>query len=461
MNTEDYRTEHDALGEVRVPADVLWGAQTQRAVDNFPISGRGFPRSFIRALARVKQHAAETNVRLGELDEARGEAIAAAAREVLEGKHDGQFPVDVYQTGSGTSTNMNMNEVLAHVANAKLHTIEDGEKGVHPNDHVNRGQSSNDAIPTAMHLAVLESVESMLLPSLDLLRRALGEKAQEFADIAKVGRTHLMDAVPLTLGQEFSGYTAQIAGAERRIRQAREALFELPLGGTAVGTGLNAHPEFAGDVIAALAEESGLPLREAANHFEAQGARDAAVEFSAAMKTVAVSLMKIANDLRWMSSGPRAGLAELLLPEVQPGSSIMPGKINPVIPEAVAMVCARVIGNDATVTVAGQSGNFELNVMIPVIAVCLLESAELLANAARVFATRCVSGIRADADGLRRHVRRSLMLVTALVPAIGYEAAAGIAQEAYRSGKTVREVALERSGLEEQQLERLLGGAGG
>ncbi len=456
MIPKEWRTERDALGEVRIPGDVLWGAQTQRAVENFRISGRGFPRAFILALARIKLNACEANAELAVLDRDIADAIKSAAWEVINGRHGEQFPVDVYQTGSGTSTNMNMNEVLAHRATQLLREQGENARTVHPNDHVNAGQSSNDVIPTAMHLAALTSIDDMLLPAMAKLYAALLEKTDEFADVVKVGRTHLMDAAPLTMGQEFSGYAAQVEKGIRRIRQAREALLELPLGGTAVGTGLNAHPDFARRVIAALAIQTGLPLREAENHFEAQAARDAAVEASASLKTVAVSLMKIANDIRWMSSGPRAGLDELSLPALQPGSSIMPGKVNPVIPEALAMVCARVMGNDVTVTIAGQSGNFELNVMIPLITVTLLESVELLANAVVAFATRCIAGIEVRRDQLRQQAERNLMTVTALVPAIGHEAAVAIAQEAERSGRDILDVARERSGLGEEELDQLL-----
>ena len=455
-NPRQFRIAHDALGEIRVPAEALWGAQTQRAIGNFPVSGRPMPRSVIRTLAMIKLCAAEINTELGELDRDIAEPIKAAAREVIHGKHDDQFPVDIYQTGSGTSTNMNMNEVLSRRARQ---LIGDERRVIHPNDHVNRGQSSNDVMPTAMHLAVLESVDSMLLPALMTLQETLDEKAAAFRDIRKVGRTHLMDAVPLSLGDAFGGYAAQVGHAIARVRQAREDLLDLPLGGTAVGTGLNAHPDFARKTIAALAAETDLPLRETGNHFEAQGARDAAVQFSGTVKTAAVSLMKISNDLRWMSSGPRAGLAEIRLPEVQPGSSIMPGKINPVIPEAVTMVCARVIGNDASITVAGQSGNFELNVMIPLITVALLESVELMANAAQVLASRCVQGIEANTEHLAEQLERSLMSVTALAPEIGYDRASAIAQEAHRSGRNIREVAYERSGLDNETVDRLLGPA--
>lgn len=453
-NPEQFRIAYDALGEIRVPADALWGAQTQRALGNFPISGRPMPRSIIRTLAMIKLCAAEVNTELGEIDRDIAEPIKTAAREVMDGRHDDQFPVDIYQTGSGTSTNMNMNEVLARRARLLLG---DEQLVIHPNDHVNRGQSSNDVMPTAMHIAVLESVDAMLMPALMTLQETLNEKAAAFRDVRKVGRTHLMDAVPLSLGDEFGGYAAQVGHALARIRQAREDLLDLPLGGTAVGTGLNAHPDFARRTIAALAAETDLSLREAGNHFEAQAARDAAVQLSGTLKTAAVSFMKISNDLRWMASGPRAGLAEIRLPEVQPGSSIMPGKINPVIPEAVAMVCARVIGNDTSVTVAGQSGNFELNVMIPLITVALLESVELMANAAQILAARCIQGIEANTEHLAQQLERSLMSVTALAPDIGYDRASAIAQEAHRSGRSIRDVAHERSGLDDETVDRLLG----
>ncbi|MDT8323332.1 MAG: class II fumarate hydratase [Bacteroidota bacterium] len=452
-----WRSEHDALGEIRIPADALWGTQTQRAVENFPISGRGFPTAFLHALARIKLCAAEANIELAVLDRARGEAIKSAALEVAEGKHDAQFPVDIYQTGSGTSTHMNMNEVLARRATQLLRAEGEADLDVHPNDHVNAGQSSNDVMPTAMHLAVLLETDGMLLPSMETLHQALREKAKALAGIVKVGRTHLMDAAPLTIGQEFSGYATQVEKGMRRIRHAREAMLELPLGGTAVGTGLNAHPDFARTVIEGLALQTELPLREAENHFEAQGARDAAVEYSAAQKSVAVSLMKISNDIRWMASGPHAGLAEIRLPALQPGSSIMPGKINPVIPEAVGMVCARVMGNDMTMTVAGQSGNFELNVMLPLMTVTLMESTTLLGQAARVFAENCIRGMEVNRDRLRQLADHNLMTVTALVPSIGYDAAAAIAEEARRSGRSIRELAREQAGLSDEDLNRLLG----
>ncbi|MFA6232693.1 MAG: class II fumarate hydratase [Bacteroidota bacterium] len=457
MIPKEWRTEHDALGEVQIPSSAHWGPQTQRAVENFRISGRGFPRSFILALARIKLYACEANAELAVLDREIAEAIKTAALEVINGVYDDQFPVDVYQTGSGTSTNMNMNEVLAHRATQLLRERGDFARVVHPNDHVNAGQSSNDVIPTAMHLATLTSIDGMLLPAMVKLHAALLEKSEAFADVVKVGRTHLMDAAPLTMGQEFSGYAAQVGKGIHRIRQAREALLELPLGGTAVGTGLNAHPDFAKRVIASLAQQTELPLREAANHFEAQAARDAAVEVSAALKTVSVSLMKIANDIRWMSSGPRAGLGEIHIPALQPGSSIMPGKVNPVLPEALAMVCARVMGNDVTVTIAGQSGNFELNVMMPLIVITLLESTDLLANAVLAFTTHCISGIEVRHEHLRQQAERNLMTVTALVPAIGHEAASAIVREAERSGRSIRDVALELSSLDEAELDHLLG----
>lgn len=452
-----WRSEHDGLGEIRIPADALWGTQTQRAVENFPISGSGFPMPFLRTLAEIKLCAAEANIELAVLDRARGDAIKSAALEVIEGKHDDQFPVDVYQTGSGTSTNMNMNEVLARRATQLLREQGAGDKEVHPNDHVNAGQSSNDVMPTAMHIAILQQVDGTLLPAMDTLHRALREKAKAFGGIVKVGRTHLMDAAPLTMGQEFGGYATQVDKGMRRVRDARAALLELPLGGTAVGTGLNAHPDFARTVIEALAERTGMSLREADNHFEAQAAHDAMVGFSSAVKTAAVALMKITHDIRWMASGPHAGLGEIRIPALQPGSSIMPGKINPVIPEAVAMACARVMGNDVTMTVAGQSGNFELNVMIPLMTVTLFESVTLLGNSSRIFAERCVAGIEVDREQLRKLTDRNLMTVTALVPAIGYDRAVALVKEAQSSGRSIREVARAEDGLTDEDLNRLLG----
>jgi Fumarase len=441
-----FRIEHDTLGEVRVPRDALYGAQTQRAVENFPISELRFQRPFLKALGMIKAAAAIVNGQLGELPQQTAEAIARAAFQVADGLHDDQFVVDVFQTGSGTSTNMNANEVIARLA---------GE-GVHPNDHVNRSQSSNDVIPTAIHISAAVELAENLQPAIAALRQALDAKSESFHDIIKIGRTHLQDAVPMRLGQEFSGYARQVELAEERINAASEGLLELPLGGTAVGTGLNAHPLFAVEVIALLAQKIGLPFRKAANHFEAQGARDAIVFLSGALRTYAVSLTKIANDIRWLGSGPRCGLGELRLPAVQPGSSIMPGKVNPVIVESTLMVCAQVIGYDAAITWCCAGGNFELNAMMPVMAWDLLESIRILASATRNFTTRCIAGLQADRDRAASSVERSLALVTALVPEIGYEKAAAIAKEAWETGRTVREVAKEHSGLPAEKLNRLL-----
>ncbi len=450
------RVEKDSLGSKEVPADALYGIQTLRAVENFPVSGWRFPRSFVRALALIKKCAAQANLDLGAIDKKTGEAVRQAAAEAAEGKWDGQFPVDIFQTGSGTSTNMNANEVIANRAIEIL----GGEKGtkslVHPNDHVNKGQSSNDVIPTALHVAALETLARDVIPALEVLRRALEEKAKAFDGILKIGRTHLQDAVPMRLGQEFGGYASQIAHGIQRLKNCQPHLAEVALGGTAVGTGLNADPKFIEKVIKNLRSETGLPFVGAPSRFEALAARDAAVETSGALKTVAVSLMKIANDLRWLSSGPRCGIGEIELPSLQPGSSIMPGKVNPVIPEAVAMVAAQVIGADAAITVGGQSGNFELNVMIPVIAHNLLSSMVLMANVARLFAETCVKGIQANRKVAEGFIEKSLAMCTALAPKIGYDKAAEIAKEAYATGKTVRQVALEKKVLSEKELIALL-----
>ena len=443
---DNSRIEADSMGEMRVPLDALYGAQTARAVENFPISGLRFSRAFIRALGLIKKHAALTNQDFG-LDAGLASAIAQAAQEVADGKHDAQFVVDIFQTGSGTSTNMNANEVIAHRASQLL-----GGKGVHPNDHVNRSQSSNDVIPTAIHIAALELIERGLIPALQELHAELARKSEEFSEVIKIGRTHLQDATPLTLGQEFSGYASQIEHGIVRLRNVVPHVGELALGGTAVGTGLNAPAEFAGRVIQRLAKETGLQLREAANHFEAQAARDACVEASGALKTVAVCLIKIANDVRHLGSG----LGELKLPTTQPGSSIMPGKVNPVMSEMVMQVGAQVIGNDAAITFAGASGNFELNTMMPVIAHNLLQSIELLTTAACVFSQRCVAGLDADRQKCSDNVERSLALCTALVPKIGYDRAAQIAKAAHESNRTIREVAREMSGLDEATLDALL-----
>jgi fumarate hydratase, class II len=441
---EDFRVERDTMGNMRVPAGALYGPQTARAVENFPISGLRMPRAFIRALGLLKSAAARVNGRLGELPAAVARAVEAAAERVASGEFDSEFVVDVFQTGSGTSTNMNANEVIGRLANA------------HANDHVNRGQSSNDAIPAAIHIAAAEQVERELLPSMHLLRNAFEAKAAEFAGIIKIGRTHLQDAVPMRLGQEFSGYARQVELSIERVRAAMPGIYELALGGTAVGTGLNAHPEFASGVIEEISRRTGLPFREAANHFEAQGARDAAVFLSAALRSYAVSLTKVANDIRWLGSGPRCGIGELKLPAVQPGSSIMPGKVNPVIAESVLMVCAQVVGYDATIAWCGAAGNLELNVMMPVMAYDLLESVRMLAASGRNFTERLIAGLEADAARAGSFVEQSLAMGTALVPEIGYERAAALVKDAYSSGRTIREVARERSGIPEERLAGLL-----
>ncbi|WP_273842088.1 class II fumarate hydratase [Rubrobacter calidifluminis] len=450
-----FRIERDSMGEVKVPEDALYGAQTQRAKENFPISDLRFPRRFIQALGAIKLEAANVNHELGLLDGRIKDAIVAAAEEVVEGRLDDQFVLDVFQTGSGTSTNMNANEVISNRAIEIL----GGERGsrdpVHPNDHVNKGQSSNDVIPTAIHLSALLAVNEDLIPALEGLQRALEEKAREFDDVVKTGRTHLQDATPIRLGQEFQGYAGQIERGIERVRKAAEGLSEVALGGTAVGTGVNTHPEFASRVCERLSRRFGIEIRETGNHFQAQSAMDAAVFASGAMKTVAASLMKISNDIRWMGCGPRAGFAEIALPELQPGSSIMPGKVNPVIAESVTMVCAQVYGDDATIALAGQSGNFELNVMLPVIAHNLLEEITLLANASANLTTRCVTGIKATERGPEL-VEKGLMLATALAPEIGYDKAAEIAKEAYRTGKTIRELAREKTDLSEERIAELL-----
>jgi fumarate hydratase, class II len=446
------RIERDSLGEIAVPADALYGAQTQRAVENFPISGRRPTRRFLYALALVKRSCACANSELGLLDDEAFGAVRRGCEEVMAGLLDDQFPIDVYQTGSGTSTNMNANEVIATRATQIL----GGERRIHPNDDVNRGQSSNDVIPTVLHVATATEIDSALIPALHALAQALRAKATEFADVVKSGRTHLMDATPVTLGQEFGAWASQVENGAARAARARDALLPLALGGTAVGTGLNRPPEFPRIAIDYLVQATGLPFREAADHFEAQGAQDAIVEAHGHLSTIAVSLAKIANDLRLLASGPRTGLAEIGLPAVQPGSSIMPGKVNPVLCEMVAMVAARVFGNHTTVTVAGAGGHLELNTYLPLLADVALESTGLLANAARTFAERCVVGIEAHPDRIGSLVERNLMLATALAPEIGYDAAAEIAKEALRSDRSVREVAIERSGLTPDRLEVLL-----
>ncbi|MFG3286282.1 class II fumarate hydratase [Streptomyces sp. NPDC048111] len=446
MNDSEYRVEHDSMGEVRVPAHAKWRAQTQRAVENFPVSGQRLERAHIEALARIKAAAAKVNAELGVLDQDIAGAVREAADEVAEGRWDEHFPVDVFQTGSGTSSNMNMNEVLATLATEKL------GRDVHPNDHVNASQSSNDVFPSSIHIAATAAVTADLIPSLDHLASALERKAAEFADVVKSGRTHLMDATPVTLGQEFGGYAAQVRHGVERLRSCLPRLAELPLGGTAVGTGINTPHGFSAAVIAEVARVSGLPLTEARDHFEAQGARDALVETSGQLRTVAVSLTKICNDLRWMASGPRTGLAEISLPDLQPGSSIMPGKVNPVIPEAALMVAAQVIGNDATVATAGAAGSFELNVMMPVMAKNLLESVRLLANVSRLLADRTVDGVTAHVERAREYAESSPSVVTPLNKYIGYEEAAKVAKKSLAERKTIREVVLEAGYVERGDL---------
>ena len=442
---EHFRTERDTMGEMRVPADALWGASTARAVENFPISGLRFQRPFIRALGLIKSAAAKVNGEQGHIPSEMARAIEEAARAVAEGRHDGQFVVDIYQTGSGTSTNMNANEVIARLA------------GAHPNDDVNRGQSSNDVIPTAMHVAAAEEVERRLLPALEGLEASLARQAREFMDIVKIGPTHQQDAVPKRLGQEFLGYARQAAASRERIRAVMPWIYELPLGGTAVGTGLNAPAGFAAAAIAEIARRTGLPFVEAPNHFEAQAAKDAVCMLSGALRTTAVALTKIANDVRWLGSGPRCGLGELKLPAVQPGSSIMPGKVNPVIAESLLMACAQVIGHDAAITWCAAAGStFELNVMMPVMAWNLLDSIALVAAGARNFQEKLVDGLEADRARAEGLVEQSLAMATVLAPEIGYEKAAALVKEAYRTGRTVREVAREKSGIAEETLGRLL-----
>jgi fumarate hydratase class II len=454
MKTE-IRTETDSMGEMQVPADAYYGAQTARALENFPISNLRFPRRFIHALGLIKRHAAATNAALGLLPREVANAIQRAAQEVSEGKLDSQFAVDIFQTGSGTSTNMNANEVIANRA-AELLGGKRGDKSVHPNDHVNRGQSSNDVMPTAIHLAALDGIVHELIPALKELQAALETKAKEFAEVLKIGRTHLQDATPIRLGQEFGGYASQIEHGIRRLVSIQKILSELALGGTAVGTGINTHPEFAQRTIAAIGAATGLILREAPNHFAAQGSLDGCVAASGTLKSVAVSLIKIANDIRWLGSGPRCGLGELRLPATQPGSSIMPGKVNPVMCEMIIQVGAQVIGNDAVVTFSATQGAFELNTMLPVAAHNLLQSIELLAHASRVFTRRCVAGLEADVQKCESNIEKSLAMCTALAPLLGYDKAAQIAKVAYQTGRTVREVALEIAGLDKSQIDELL-----
>ncbi|MGI9189643.1 MAG: class II fumarate hydratase [Longimicrobiaceae bacterium] len=452
-DTPAFRIERDSLGEMQVPADALYGAQTQRAVENFPISDLRFPRRFIEALGVIKRAAAETNRELEQLDDATAEAIIRAADEVAAGTLDPHFVLDIFQTGSGTSTNMNANEVIASRA---TQLGGEGAQRVHPNDHVNMGQSSNDVIPTAMHVAARTALHEQLLPALERLRAALAAKADDFDDVVKSGRTHLMDATPVRLGQEFGGYAAQVEHSIRRVTAASEELAELALGGTAVGTGTNRLPDFPGRAIARISELTGLEFREAANHFEAQGSKDAYVAASGALNTLAVGLFKIANDVRWLASGPTSGLAEISLPAVQPGSSIMPGKVNPVMSEALMMVCARVMGNHLTVTVGGQHGNFELNVMMPVMAHALLESIDILANACDAFTERAVEGITANRARCRELLEYNPSIATALNAHIGYDEASAVAKEAAKNGESVRVVVKRRGMLSDEQLDEVL-----
>jgi fumarate hydratase, class II len=444
------RTEHDSLGEVKVPADALWGAQTQRAIENFPVSGTPMEPALVHALALVKSCAALANGRLGVLDQDRSRAIEQAADAVARGEHDAQFPIDVFQTGSGTSTNMNLNEVIARLATL-------GGVEAHPNDHVNAGQSSNDTFPTAMHVAAARAVVDDLEPALAILARSLEAKAEEYADAVKAGRTHLMDATPVTFGQELGGYAATVRYAEERLESVLPRVRELPLGGTAVGTGLNAQPGFAAAVIEELGRRTGQSFTEARNHFEAQGTRDSLVELSGVLRTIAVGLTKIANDLRWLSGGPATGLAEIHLPDLQPGSSIMPGKVNPVIPEATLMACAQVVGNDATVAWAGAAGSFELNVMMPVIARNVLESTRLLASVSRLLAARCVDGLTADRDRMRGYAEASPSVVTPLNRHLGYEQAAAVVKRALADGATIADTVramgfVEHGAISEEEL---------
>jgi fumarate hydratase class II len=454
MTVDDFRIEHDSMGEVQVPREALWRAQTQRAVENFPISGTTLEPAHIVALARIKRAAAQTNAELGVISEDEAGAIVAAADQVIGGDHHDAFPIDVFQTGSGTSSNMNMNEVLSSLA------ARDGVV-VHPNDKVNASQSSNDTFPTSIHVAAVESTHHHLVPALEHLAASLERKADEFAGLVKSGRTHLMDATPVTLGQEFGGYAAVVRMGVERLQASLPRVAELPLGGTAVGTGINTPQGFAEKVIARLSTNTGLDFTEARNHFEAQGGQDALVELSGQLRTIAVGLTKVCNDLRWMSSGPTTGLAEIHLPDLQPGSSIMPGKVNPVLPEATLMVCAQVVGNDATVGMAGAAGSFELNVMMPLMARNLLESIRLLGNATRVLADRCIDGITADAERMRTYAESSPSVVTPLNRYIGYEEAAKVAKAALKEGRTIREQVLEmgyveRGDLTEEQLDQAL-----
>ncbi len=455
-SNKEYRIEKDSMGPVNVPKEVYYGAQTQRAIDNFPISGWRFERELIYALGLIKYGAARVNSELNLLEGRMARAIQKASDEVMGGKWDAEFVVDIFQTGSGTSTHMNANELIANRANEIL----GGRKGIyqpiHPNDHVNLGQSSNDVFPSCIHIASMLLLRERLLPALEGLQKALKKKEKEFHPVLKIGRTHLQDATPIRLGQEFGGYAQQVSSGIRRIRNAIESLAELPLGGTAVGTGINTHPLFSKKVISIIRKKTGYPFRKAVDHFEAQGAKDASVETSGALKTTAVSLMKIANDIRWLGAGPRCGIGEIRLPETQPGSSIMPGKINPVIPESLIQVCAQVIGNDAAITLGGLSGNFELNVMMPLIAHNLLQSIRLLANGVDNFSRRCIEGLEADRERCEEMIEKSLALATALTPKIGYDEAARVAKKAYDQRKTIRQVVEEEGILSREELNRWL-----
>ncbi len=450
----EYRTEEDSMGEIKVPKKAYYGAQTQRAVDNFPVSNMRFSRGFIEAIGLVKKNAAKVNGELGELDTTITDAIQKAAEEVVEGRFDDDFPIDIFQTGSGTSTNMNANEVIAKRANELKGN--DVNTEIHPNDHVNYGQSSNDVIPTSIRVAAVKAVKENLIPALRHLQKAFTEKGNEFGDVVKTGRTHLMDAMPVTIKQEFDGYARQLKLGVDRLESALERVCELPQGGTAVGTGLNTNPKFGAEIARALSEETGFQFTEAENHFEAQSTVDAPVELSSQLKTIATGLMKIGNDLRWMNSGPNSGLAEIQLEALQPGSSIMPGKINPVIEESITMVCAQVIGNDSTITVAGQSGNFELNVMLPVVAHNLLESINILGNAVRNLADKSVSLLSVNKERVADMVGRNPVLVTALNPIIGYDKAAKIAKKAFAESRPVKDVAREMTDLSDEELDQAL-----
>ncbi len=456
MASNECRVETDSLGKVEVPVDALYGAQTQRAAENFPVSGLRLPRRVIRALALVKKAAAEVNKRSGKLDGKLADAIIQAAHEVAAGQHDRDFVVDIFQTGSGTSSNMNANEVIGNRAIQILGGTVGSKKPVHPNDHVNMGQSSNDVFPTAVHIAATEAIERDLIPALEALQATLAHKAKAFDHVVKIGRTHLMDAVPIRLGQEFSGYAQILTNTVRRVRAVVPSVSELALGGTAVGTGLNSAPDFAPKIIRIISEEIGIPLCQAPNLFEALSTRDGLVEASGALRSAAASLTKVANDIRWLGSGPRCGIGEILLPDLQPGSSIMPGKVNPVMSEMLLMICAQVVGNDAAIAWGGAAGNFELNVMIPMMAYNLLHSVTILSSGCRLFASRCVEGIEPNVERSAALIEQSLAMVTGLNEAIGYDAAAAIAKESVKTGKTVRQLCIEKNVLPKEELDRLL-----